>query len=53
LKRLFLPQRGRKLLVDTIAWVMVSFSGNGQTSGLDGIKMLSNLGELPALFLIL
>ena len=41
------------ILVGTIAWVMVSFSGNGQTSGLDGIKMLSNLGGLPALFLML
>lgn len=41
------------ILIGTIAWVMISFSGNGQTSGLDGIKMLSNLGGLPALFLML
>ncbi len=41
------------MLIGTIAWVMISFSGEGQTSGLDGIKMLSNLGGLPALFLML
>ena len=41
------------ILIGTIAWVMISFSGDGQTSGLDGIKMLSNLGGLPALFLML
>jgi len=41
------------VLIGTMAWVMVSFSGSGQTSGLDGIKMLSNLGGLPALFLML
>lgn len=41
------------ILIGTIAWVMVSFSGNGETSGLEGIKMLSNLGGLPALFLML
>lgn len=41
------------ILIGTIAWVMISFSGNGETSGLDGIKMLSNLGGLPALFLML
>ncbi len=41
------------ILIGTIAWVMISFSGTGQTSGLDGIKMLSNLGGLPALFLML
>lgn len=41
------------ILIGTIAWVMISFSGNGQTSGLDGIKMLSNLGGLPALFLMM
>ena len=41
------------ILIGTIAWVMISFSGNVQTSGLDGIKMLSNLGGLPALFLML
>ena len=41
------------VLVGTIAWVMISFSGSGKTSGLDGIKMLSNLGGLPSLFLML
>lgn len=41
------------ILIGTIAWVMISFSGDGITSGLDGIKMLSNLGGLPALFLML
>ncbi|MCF6359151.1 MAG: BCCT family transporter [Cyclobacteriaceae bacterium] len=41
------------VLIGTIAWVMISFSGDAETSGLDGIKMLSNLGGLPALFLML
>jgi len=30
-----------------IAWVMTSFAG------IDGIKMMSNLGGLPALFIVL
>ncbi len=34
-------------IVGTIAWVMVAFAG------IDGIKMTSNLGGLPALFLII
>ena len=37
------------VLIGAIAWVMISFS----ESGLDGIKMLSNLGGLPAFFLML
>lgn len=41
------------VLVGTIAWVMISFSGHGKTTGLDGIRMLSNLGGLPSLFLML
>lgn len=41
------------VLVGTIAWVMISFSGTGKSSGLDGIRMLSNLGGLPSLFLML
>ncbi len=34
------------LLVGLSAWIMVTFSG------IDGVKMLSNLGGLPALFII-
>ncbi|MCB0696928.1 MAG: BCCT family transporter [Chitinophagaceae bacterium] len=34
-------------LVGVVAWVMVSFSG------ISGVKMLSNLGGLPALFLLI
>jgi choline-glycine betaine transporter len=41
------------ITVGTIAWVMIAFSGEGETSGLDGIRMLSNLGGLPALILVL
>lgn len=41
------------VLIGTIAWVMISFSGNENSTGLEGIKMLSNLGGLPALFLML
>lgn len=37
------------VLIGSIAWVVISFS----ESGLDGIKMLSNLGGLPAFFLML
>ncbi len=35
------------LTVGVVAWIMVSFSG------IDGIKTLSNLGGLPALFLVM
>ncbi len=35
------------LLVGLIAWVMISFAG------IDGIKMTSNLGGFPALFIII
>lgn len=34
------------LLVGILAWVMITFAG------IDGVKMLSNLGGLPALFLL-
>ncbi|OXY80538.1 BCCT family transporter [Oceanimonas doudoroffii] len=34
-------------VIGTVSWVMVSFVG------IDGVKMLSNLGGLPALFIIL
>ena len=34
-------------LVGLISWVMISFAG------IDGVKMISNLGGLPALFLLL
>lgn len=35
------------IVVGVVAWVMVSFAG------IDGVKMLSNLGGLPALFLLM
>ncbi|OAL59296.1 MULTISPECIES: BCCT family transporter [unclassified Halomonas] len=35
------------VIVGIVAWVMVSFVG------IDGVKMLSNLGGLPALFIVL
>ncbi|HVS16585.1 MAG TPA: BCCT family transporter [Thermoanaerobaculia bacterium] len=35
------------LVVGTLAWVMVTFSG------IDGVRMASNLGGFPALFLVL
>ncbi len=34
-------------LIGTTAWIMVTFSG------VDGVRMLSNLGGLPALFIVL
>ncbi len=40
------------VLIGTITWVMIPFSGNGNSSGLDGIKMLSNLGGLPTLLML-
>lgn len=35
------------IVVGAVAWIMISFSG------IDGVKMLSNLGGLPALFLLM
>lgn len=35
------------VLIGVTAWIMVSFSG------VDGVRMLSNLGGLPALFIVL
>lgn len=35
------------VIIGTTAWVMVSFSG------VDGVRMLSNLGGLPALFIVI
>jgi len=35
------------IIIGFVAWIMVSFAG------IDGIRMLSNLGGLPAMFLIL
>ena len=35
------------ILVGAVAWIMITFSG------IDGVKMLSNLGGLPALFLLM
>ncbi|MFT5917202.1 MAG: choline-glycine betaine transporter [Flammeovirgaceae bacterium] len=35
------------ILIGTISWIMISFAG------IDGIKMISNLGGFPALFLLI
>ena len=35
------------VLVGVVSWVMISFAG------VDGVKMISNLGGLPALFLVI
>ena len=40
-------------LIGIIAWVMIAFSGEGESNGLDGIRMLSNLGGFPALILVI
>lgn len=40
-------------LIGIIAWVMISFGGSEGAQGLDGIRMLSNLGGFPALLLII
>lgn len=37
-------------MIGVIAWVMISFGGE---NGLDGIRMLSNLGGFPVLFLVI
>lgn len=41
------------ILIGTISWIMVSFAGEGRDKGLDGVKILSNLGGFPALILML
>ena len=41
------------LLIGLIAWVMVSFTSTNGESGLDGIRMLSNLGGFPILFIVI
>ncbi len=40
-------------LIGLIAWIMVSFAGEGKDKGLEGVKILSNLGGFPALILML
>ncbi len=40
-------------LIGLIAWIMISFAGEGKDQGLEGIKILSNLGGFPALILML
>ena len=40
-------------LIGLISWIMVSFSGEGKDKGLEGVKILSNLGGFPALILML
>jgi choline-glycine betaine transporter len=39
------------LLIGIVTWIMIAFSGDGASTGLDGIRILSNLGGLPALFI--
>lgn len=39
------------LLIGLVSWIMIAFSGDGATQGLDGIRILSNLGGLPALLI--
>ena len=39
--------------IGAIAWTMVAFSGEGSTQGINGIKMLSNLGGFPVLFFVI
>jgi choline-glycine betaine transporter len=41
------------VIIGLIAWTMVAFSGEGSTQGLDGIKMLSNIGGFPVLFFVI
>ncbi|TDB66871.1 BCCT family transporter [Arundinibacter roseus] len=41
------------ILIGLIAWIMVSFAGDGREKGLEGVKILSNLGGFPALVLLL
>ena len=38
------------LIIGILAWVMISYGGD---NGLDGIRMLSNLGGFPILFLVI
>ncbi len=40
-------------LIGLIAWIMVSFAGEGKDKGLEGVKILSNLGGFPALILMI
>jgi glycine betaine transporter len=40
-------------MIGVVAWIMVSFAGEGRDKGLDGVKILSNLGGFPALILLL
>jgi choline-glycine betaine transporter len=39
------------LLIGVVTWIMIAFSGDGASTGLDGIRILSNLGGLPALII--
>lgn len=41
------------VIIGAIAWTMVAFSGEGSTQGINGIKMLSNIGGFPVLFFVL
>lgn len=41
------------LLIGLVTWIMISFSGEGSGKGLDGIRILSNLGGLPGLIIAL
>ncbi len=41
------------VIIGAIAWTMVAFSGEGSTQGINGIKMLSNIGGFPVLFFVI
>lgn len=41
------------IIIGFIAWTMIEFSGEGKTQGINGIKMLSNLGGFPVLFFVI
>lgn len=41
------------VFIGVLAWVMVSFSGGEKSSGLEGVKILSNIGGIFALFILI
>lgn len=47
----FLTKIAWGVLIGLVTWIMISFSGEGANTGLDGIRILSNLGGFPALFI--
>jgi glycine betaine transporter len=41
------------VFIGVLAWVMVSFSTGGKANGLEGVKVLSNIGGIFALFILI